>query len=99
ALSTTSDPDVSAQPASATSTSITSFNPVAPLSGDNGTLAYMIPSGASRTFTVNGMIGKRTGDTYNSLRISAINFGTAVGTLTGSRITTGLENLYVRVNI
>lgn len=80
-------------PTDATTTIIGVTLPNGTLAGDT-TTAWVIPAGASRVFNVQAKIAKHA---YNSgsqtLTISAINYGTAAATPSGSTITTGISNL------
>ncbi|MFA5290983.1 MAG: hypothetical protein WC385_01575 [Candidatus Paceibacterota bacterium] len=88
----------STTPANNASSTIYDFEPMAPLAGDDGRIAYIIPPGASRTFTLLGAIRKSSNySTLENLRITGINYGPAVGSPWGYRLTTGLEGLSITI--
>lgn len=84
----------SAPAANATST-LTEIQPIATASGDTGTAYVIASNGGSRTFTLNGTVGKADNATSgSSLRIDAIYYGTTSAAPNTATITTGLEPLY-----
>jgi len=88
----------SLNPSPNASTTIYQVWPVASIDGDNGTSAYIIPAGSSRTFNVRALIGKKmSSSTYQTLTVVAVNYGTAAGTY-NKMVTAGLGNLYKTVS-
>ena len=66
------------------------------LSGDTSS-AYVIPSGATRTFTITGAIRGTTGQSGVNLKVTGINWGT-ISNQTAKVILSGLENLNTTAN-
>jgi peptidoglycan hydrolase-like protein with peptidoglycan-binding domain len=85
-------------PTNATS-SIDSIEPIEAVSGDTNA-AYIIPTGGSRTFTINGVIQKSSASIKQErMSISSIQYGTSASSPTGSFITSGLTTLTAAIVI
>ena len=67
------------------------------LSGDTSA-AYVIPAGATRTFTITGAIRGATGQSGVNLKVVQINYGTTSAAVNTQNITFGLENLNTTAN-
>lgn len=80
-------------PAANASSTLTSISPVAAIANDTPAAYVLSSNGGSRTFTLNGTIG-RSSNASNSetLTITQINYGTASGSY-GQSINFGLETL------
>ena len=87
---------VSAGNASSTLSQIQTVSPSS-YAGDVSGVAYDIPAGVSRTFTLIGAIRGTTGQTVN-LKVTSINYGTSSAANATAGINFGLENLSQTAN-